>query len=182
MCVCSQSLSRVRLFVAPGTVACQAPLFMEFSRQEYWSGLPFPPAGNLPYPGIKRPSLASPILTGRFLTTAPPRKPAFNFLDKMALKIYVPLTSDSMLCPQRITAESFTWTEGYLTLRSNQEKWEVPTKFSKCICPACFLHQRRTNWQQNYFIFVIKNSEYKFSMKIKIENLFFSQPQKTKVI
>ena len=106
VCVCSQSLSRVRLFVAPGTVACQAPLFIEFSRQEYWSGLPFPPAGNLPYPGIKRPSLASPILTGRFLTTAPPRKPAFNFLYKMALKIHVLLTSDSMLCPQRIMAES----------------------------------------------------------------------------
>ena len=37
-----QSLSRVRLFVTPGTVACQSPLSMGFSRQEYWSALPFP--------------------------------------------------------------------------------------------------------------------------------------------
>ena len=41
------------LFVIPWTVACQAPLFMGFSRQEYWSGLPFPSAGDLPQSGIK---------------------------------------------------------------------------------------------------------------------------------
>ena len=46
-------LSRVRLFVTPWTVAHQAPPSMEFSRQEYWSGLPFPSLGNLPNPGIK---------------------------------------------------------------------------------------------------------------------------------
>ena len=46
-------LSRVRLFTTPWTVAFQAPLSMEFSRQEYWSGLPFPPPGDLPYPGVK---------------------------------------------------------------------------------------------------------------------------------
>ena len=42
-----------RLFVAPWTVACQAPLFMEFSRQEFWSGLPFPPLRYLSDPGIE---------------------------------------------------------------------------------------------------------------------------------
>ena len=46
-------LSCVRLFATPWTVARQAPLSMGFSRQEYWSGLPFPPAGDLPNPGIK---------------------------------------------------------------------------------------------------------------------------------
>ena len=40
-------------FVTPSTVVCQAPLFMEFPRQEYWSGLPFPPPGDLPDPGIE---------------------------------------------------------------------------------------------------------------------------------
>ena len=40
------------------TIACQAPLFMEFSRQEYWNGLPFPSPGDLPNPGIKPWSLA----------------------------------------------------------------------------------------------------------------------------
>jgi len=48
-----QSLSRVRLFATPWTVAYQAPQFMDFSRQEYWTGLPFPSPRDLPYPGIK---------------------------------------------------------------------------------------------------------------------------------
>ena len=45
--------SRVQIFVSPGTVARQAPLSMGFFREEYWSGLPFPPPGDLPDPGIK---------------------------------------------------------------------------------------------------------------------------------
>ena len=53
MCVCDQSLSRVQLFVAPQSIAHQAPLSMGFSRQEYWSGLPCPSPGDLPDPGIK---------------------------------------------------------------------------------------------------------------------------------
>ena len=48
-----KSLSRVRLFVIPCTVAHQASLSMGFSRQEYWSELPFPSPGDLPHPGIK---------------------------------------------------------------------------------------------------------------------------------
>ena len=54
------------------TVACQAPLSMGFSRQEYWSELPFPSPGDLPDPGIKP---VSPALTGGFFTTEPPGKP-----------------------------------------------------------------------------------------------------------
>ena len=48
-----KSLSHVRLFATLWTVACQAPPFMGFSRQEYWSGLPFPSPGDLPNPGIE---------------------------------------------------------------------------------------------------------------------------------
>ena len=48
-----KSLSHVRLFVTPWTVAHQTPPSMEFSRQEYWSGLPFPSPGDLPEPGIE---------------------------------------------------------------------------------------------------------------------------------
>ena len=59
-------LSPVQLFVTPWTVAHQAPLSMGFSRQEYWSGLPFPPPGDLPDPGIKPASLTSPALAGGF--------------------------------------------------------------------------------------------------------------------
>ena len=62
-------LSHVWLFVTPWTVACQAPLSMRFSRQEYRSGLPFPSLGDLPHPGIKPTSLASTVLAGGFFTT-----------------------------------------------------------------------------------------------------------------
>ena len=62
----------VQLFVTPWTVACQAPLSMEFSGQEYWSGLPFPTPGNLPHPGIETVSPASPALAGKFSTTVLP--------------------------------------------------------------------------------------------------------------
>ena len=62
-------LSLVRLFATPQTVAYQPPLFMRFPRQEYSSGLPFPPPGNLPDPGIKPGSPAAPVLAGRFFTT-----------------------------------------------------------------------------------------------------------------
>ena len=48
-----KSFSRVQLFATPWTVAYQAPLSVGFSRQEYWSGLPFPSPGDLPDPGIK---------------------------------------------------------------------------------------------------------------------------------
>ena len=65
----------VRFFATPWTAAEQAPLSMEFSRQEYWSGLPFPTRGDLPDPGIKPVSLTSPALAGRFFTLAPPGKP-----------------------------------------------------------------------------------------------------------
>ena len=57
------------------TVACQAPLSMVFSRQEYWSRLLFPSPGDLPDPGIEPGSLGSPALAGRFFTTVPPGKP-----------------------------------------------------------------------------------------------------------
>ena len=55
---------------APWTVACQAPLLMEISRQEYWSGSPFPSPGDLAYPGIDPSFLASPAVAGGFFTTS----------------------------------------------------------------------------------------------------------------
>ena len=65
MCVHVCVLSHVQLFASPWTVACQAPLSIEFSRQEYWSGLPCPSLGVLPDPGMKPRSLSSPALAGR---------------------------------------------------------------------------------------------------------------------
>ena len=63
MCaLCAQSLSQVQLFATPGTATRQAPLSMEFSRQEYWSGLLFPSAGDLPDLGTEPVSPAAPGL------------------------------------------------------------------------------------------------------------------------
>ena len=59
-------------FGTPWNVALQAPLSLEFSRQEYWSGLPFPSSGALPDPGIKP---ESPVLAGRSFTAEPPGEP-----------------------------------------------------------------------------------------------------------
>ena len=64
-----KSLSRVRLFGTPWTVAYQAPLSVGFSRQEYWSGLPFPSPGDLPNPGIEP---GSPVLQADALPSEPP--------------------------------------------------------------------------------------------------------------
>ena len=75
-------------FVTLWTVACQAPLSVEYSRQEYWSGLPFPSPGNPPYPGIEPTSPASPALAGRFFTTKPPGKPILYINTLYITKIY----------------------------------------------------------------------------------------------
>ena len=69
MCVCVHSIVSDSL-QPPWTVACLAPLSMGFSRHEYWSGLPFPPPGDLPDPGIKLGSLTSPALAVGFFTTS----------------------------------------------------------------------------------------------------------------
>ena len=74
LCACLLSrFSHVRVFVIPRTVALQALLSVGFSRQEYWSVLPFP--GDLPIPMTEFTSLA---LTGRFFTTVPSGKPPFS--------------------------------------------------------------------------------------------------------
>ena len=64
MCVHTKLLSHVPLFANPETIACQAPLVCGFFRQEYWSGLPFPPPGYLPDPGIEPTSPVSPTPAG----------------------------------------------------------------------------------------------------------------------
>ena len=72
--VCAQLLSPVQFFATPWNVAHQSPLSMEFSKQGYWSGLPFPSLGHLPDPRIEPPS---PALAGGFFTAVPPGKPNY---------------------------------------------------------------------------------------------------------
>ena len=71
VCACAHVLSyfsHVRLFATLWTIACQAPLSKGFSRQEYWSGLPYPPPRDFSNPGIELESLTSPALAGSFFT------------------------------------------------------------------------------------------------------------------
>ena len=72
-----KSLSHVRLFATPRTVAYQAPPSMGFFRQEYWSGLPFPSPGDLPDPGIEP---GSPALQADALRSKPPGKPKMLYV------------------------------------------------------------------------------------------------------
>ena len=81
-----KSLSHIRLFVTPWTVACQAPPSMGFSRQEYWNGLPFPSPGDLPDPGIKP---ESPALQADSLPSEPPETPI--------LKVWFSFTTEFLL-------------------------------------------------------------------------------------
>ena len=80
-------LSHVKLFVTPWTAAHQAPLSMGFSRQEYWSGLPCPPPGDLPNPGIEPASPASSALQADFFTwEAKVHSFSFQFLSQTCFK------------------------------------------------------------------------------------------------
>ena len=80
-------LSYVWLFVIPFTVAHQTLLSMEFSRQEHWSGLLFPPPGDLPYLGIELTSL---VLAGRFFTAEPPGNPLLKLVWSKSTMILTP--------------------------------------------------------------------------------------------
>ena len=82
LCVHTQSFSRVWLSATPWTIPHQAPLSMGFSRQEYWSGLPFPSPEDRPSPAIEPGSPTSPALADEFFTTKPPGKP-LEWLSKM---------------------------------------------------------------------------------------------------
>jgi len=79
LCVRAKSLSCARLFATLWTLAKQAPLSMGFSQQGYWSGLPWPPPGDLPDLGIKLVSRMSPALAGGSLPLASPGKPWWTF-------------------------------------------------------------------------------------------------------
>ena len=86
-----KSLSRVRLFATPWTAAYHAPLSMGFSRQEYWSGLPFPFSGDLPDPGIKP---GFPTLQADALPSELPGKPYSETVCFLAIQLleaaYIP--------------------------------------------------------------------------------------------
>ena len=84
---CARLLSRVRLFVTPWTVPRQAPLSKGFSRQEWWSGLPFPPPRDLPNPGVEP---GSPALQADSLPSEPLRKSKDTGMGNLSLQRIFP--------------------------------------------------------------------------------------------
>ena len=99
----AKSFSCVQLFVSLWTIAHQALLSMEFSRQEFQSGLPFPPPGNLPDPRIEHMSFMSPALGGRFFTTKVTWEPKVKELVTQLLSDSLQphgLQPNRLLCPQ----------------------------------------------------------------------------------
>ena len=89
-----KSLSHVRLFATQWSVAYQAPQSMGFSRQEYWSGLPFPSPGGLPDPRIE---LESPALQADALPSEPPGKANLYVIDCSASELLLETLHDPML-------------------------------------------------------------------------------------
>ena len=88
--------SLVRLSATPRTVSCRAPLLMEFSRQGYWSGLSFPPPGDLPNPGIEP---RSPALQANSLPSEPPGKPLIMIWYKHVILYTVCVYLVAQSCP-----------------------------------------------------------------------------------
>ena len=117
-----KSLSCVWLFVTPWTVAHEFPLSMGFSRQEYWSGLPCPPPGNLPDPGIEP---KSPALRTDSLPSEPPGKPSFF------LKVMI------------ISFPSFFYDLGY----KNRCAW---SNFSSQVCSHTLGRTREGKWVRGW--------------------------------
>ena len=113
--VCACVLSRVRLFVAPWTVAHQAPLSMGFSRQECWSGLPCPPPGGLPDPGIKPMSPASPAVQADSLLLSQTHRDAYQITGETHIRIFTAQTTQRTASRDRgmntpaVSGQSLPW-------------------------------------------------------------------------
>ena len=118
------SLSRVQLFVTSWALACQASLSMEFSREEYWRVLPFPPPGDPLNLGIKSMSSAFQALAGRFFTTAPP--------GKLANWLFYPSDLDlSPILYPCIPCLDFFDIDTLFPLIGTSGLWNTPTSFQR---------------------------------------------------
>ena len=131
VCVCVrvcvyESLSCVWLFVPPWTVTHQSPLSMGFSRQEHWSGLPFPSPGNLPHPGIKP---RSPALHVDSLPSEPPEKPLLH--DSSGIFMEASSWKRNWLLTQFFWAPSLPW-----RVRSGDETSKLPEPSSLIVFRA----------------------------------------------
>ena len=145
MCVCIcifhvlqymvvQSLGRVQLFVTPWTLACQAPLSVGFSRQEYWSGQPFPSPDDLSHLGIES---GSPALQADSLPIEPPGKPYYNICAVLSCSVVSSswrphgLQLGGLLCPWGFARQEY-WSGFPCLLQGN-----FPIQGSNLGLPHC---------------------------------------------
>ena len=143
--------SRVQLFVTLWTVAHQAPLSMEFSRQKYWSGSPCPPPGHCPNPGIKPESLMSPALAGRFFTTRATSLGLAHlnsFTFKLSTNVFAPLWNliqlpevEPLLNFNILLYVLLTWSVCAPITQLDREPWE--TRDHSPLVPQGFTHKRQ---------------------------------------
>ena len=126
-------LSRARLFATPWTIVYQAPQSMEFSRQEYWSGLPFPSPGDLPNPGIEP---RSPVLQAYALLSEPPGKDRFKEIRYRLLSLrawceccLLPLLKSTWKGEPEKTKSTSNLAQQSLLLRISTQKWPRAVSF-----------------------------------------------------
>ena len=147
-CAVLSCFNCVWLLATLWTVACQAPLFMGFSRQEYWSGMPFSSPGDLPDPGIESVSLMSPALAGVFFTTS-----RSLYTDR-----YLNL---ALICPNFHTQDNFfPFKETmYFYIYLSPKICKLQTEPSKaksaaCMCLPSLYYQCALTWQKRKLMFM----------------------------
>ena len=130
MSVCS---SYVQLFVTSWTIAHQPPLSMEFSKQEYFSGLPLPTPGDLPDPGIKPLSPASPALAGGFFITVSPGKPRWlcsqHRTSTVIPNIFIKLQRSRLHAGSHLPLQQSHSSWCACSWRQRKSKWEMIAHF-----------------------------------------------------
>ena len=147
-CICAQSLRHVSLFVNPWTIEHQVSLSMEFPSQEYWSGLPFSPPGDLPNPGIEPVSSA---LAGRISITEPPGKlHAFVYLMHLPLYFAQNCYLENAVCQQTKRNRYGTYLESLIRLPSLYQLWKFWVLKANCLQAIQWSLVDHGWWQTNY--------------------------------
>ena len=179
--------SRVRLPGTLWTVACQAPLSMGFCRQEDWSGLPSPPPGDLPDPGIKPESLA---LAGELFTTEPTGKPPILYLNPNLFpqdwkrSVFIPITKkgNAKECSNNCTHLTLlkqcskfskpgfnnTWTMNFQMFKLVLEKAEAQR--SNCQHPLDHRKSKRVSEKHLFLLYWLCQSPWLCGSQQTVEN------------
>ena len=159
-----ESHSCVWLFVISWTIACQAPLTIEFSRQEYRSGLPFPSPGDLPHPGIEP---SSPALWADSLLSEPPGKPSERPFVVVQTLSHVPLCDPVDHSTPELKASMSFITPGIRSDSCPLSQWQGLKHTEKRV--VCYLHSSKCKEVQCNLIISVKDYLY-----LRKENKYFS--------